>query len=38
VRALSAADVADQQRVADAFAGIGLIPRAPRIADIVWKA
>jgi sulfonate transport system substrate-binding protein len=35
VRPLSAADVADQQRVADAFAGIGLIPRAPRIADIV---
>jgi sulfonate transport system substrate-binding protein len=37
VAALSAADVADQQRVADAFAGLGLVPRAPRVADIVWR-
>ncbi len=34
---LSAAMVADQQRVADAFARIGLIPKPVKVADIVWK-
>lgn len=29
--------VADQQRVADAFFRLGLIPRAVRVADIVWQ-
>ena len=33
---LSAQTLADQQRVADAFYRLGLIPRSPRIADIVW--
>lgn len=34
---LSAATVADQQRVADAFFKLGLIPKAVRVADIVWQ-
>ncbi|WP_085315775.1 sulfonate ABC transporter substrate-binding protein [Derxia lacustris] len=29
--------IADQQRVADAFAELGLIPRRVQVADIVWK-
>jgi sulfonate transport system substrate-binding protein len=29
--------VADQQRVADSFKEIGLIPRAIKVADIVWQ-
>jgi sulfonate transport system substrate-binding protein len=37
VQHLSAADIADQQRVADAFAGLGLIPKPLRIADAVWQ-
>jgi sulfonate transport system substrate-binding protein len=31
-------DIADQQRVADAFAKLGLIPRPVRVADAVWTA
>jgi sulfonate transport system substrate-binding protein len=34
---LTAAIVADQQRVADAFHQLGLIPRTVRVADIVWR-
>ena len=34
---LTAADVADQQRVADTFAQLGLIPHAVRVADAVWN-
>ena len=34
---LSAAIVADQQRVADSFKEIGLIPKPVRVADIVWQ-
>ena len=34
---LSAATVADQQRVADAFQRLGLIPKAVKVADIVWQ-
>jgi len=34
---LNAAAVADQQRVADAFLRLGLIPRAVKVADIVWR-
>ncbi len=33
---LSAELVAEQQKVADAFAQLGLIPRPIRVADIVW--
>jgi len=33
---LTAPIVADQQRVADAFHQLGLIPRTVRVADIVW--
>lgn len=33
---LTPAIVADQQRVADAFAQAGLIPKPVRVADIVW--
>ncbi len=33
---LTPAIVADQQRVADAFARLGLIPKPIRVADIVW--
>ena len=32
------ADIADQQRVADAFSKLGLIPKPIRVADVVWKA
>ena len=35
VSPLSAAVVAEQQRVADAFHGLGLVPRPVRVADIV---
>lgn len=35
---LSPATVADQQRVADAFFKLGLIPKAVRVSDIVWRA
>jgi sulfonate transport system substrate-binding protein len=34
---ISAQIVADQQRVADAFHALELIPRAVRVADIVWN-
>lgn len=34
---LAAATVADQQRVADAFHKLGLIPRAVQVQDIVWR-
>lgn len=34
---IDAAMVADQQRVADSFKEIGLIPRAVKVADIVWQ-
>src|SRR6195952_757210 len=34
---LSAADIADQQRIADTFARLGLIPRPLRVADVVWQ-
>ncbi|MEG0446184.1 MAG: ABC transporter substrate-binding protein, partial [Comamonas sp.] len=34
---LSPAIVADQQRVADAFFRLGVIPRQVRVADIVWQ-
>jgi sulfonate transport system substrate-binding protein len=37
VAPLTAAIVADQQRVADAFAQLGLIPKPIRVADIVWQ-
>ena len=37
VQHLSAADIADQQRVADAFAQLNLIPKALRVADVVWQ-
>jgi sulfonate transport system substrate-binding protein len=37
VQHLSAADIADQQRVADAFANLELIPRPLRIAEVVWQ-
>ena len=29
--------VADQQRVADAFARLALIPKPVKVADIVWR-
>ncbi|MES2942590.1 MAG: sulfonate ABC transporter substrate-binding protein [Pseudomonadota bacterium] len=35
---LSAATIADQQRVADAFFKLGLIPKAVKVSDIVWRA
>lgn len=35
---LSTATVADQQRVADAFFKLGLIPKPVKVVDIVWKA
>ncbi len=34
---LTDATVADQQRVADAFARLALIPRPVKVADIVWR-
>jgi sulfonate transport system substrate-binding protein len=38
VKPLSRALIDDQQRVADAFLQLGLIPRAVRVADAVWPA
>jgi sulfonate transport system substrate-binding protein len=37
VTMLKATDIADQQRVADAFSRIGLIPKPLRVADAVWR-
>ena len=37
VNLLSPATVADQQRVADAFFKLGLIPKPVSVADIVWR-
>jgi sulfonate transport system substrate-binding protein len=34
---ITAQTVADQQRVADAFHKLGLIPKPVRVADIVWR-
>ena len=34
---LSPALVAEQQKVADAFARLGLIPRAVNVAEVVWQ-
>jgi sulfonate transport system substrate-binding protein len=34
---LSAKTVADQQRVADAFFKLGLVPKSVNVADIVWR-
>jgi sulfonate transport system substrate-binding protein len=34
---LSAATIADQQRVADTFLKLGLIPKAVKVSDIVWR-
>jgi len=34
---LTPAVVADQQRVADSFARLGLIPKPVRVAEIVWS-
>ncbi|MGU3663117.1 sulfonate ABC transporter substrate-binding protein [Methylobacterium sp. A49B] len=36
VAPLDAAAVADQQKVADAFHGLGLLPKPIRVADAVW--
>ena len=38
VTRLKDSDIADQQRVADAFSKLGLIPKPIRVADVVWKA
>ena len=38
VTRLKESDIADQQRVADAFSKLGLIPKPIRVADVVWKA
>lgn len=38
VKPLVAAQVVEQQQVADAFLELGLIPRAIRVGDIVWQA
>jgi sulfonate transport system substrate-binding protein len=38
VTLLKDSDIADQQRVADAFARLGLIPRPVRVADVVLRA
>ena len=35
---LASDTVIDQQRVADAFASLNLIPKTVRVSDIVWKA
>lgn len=37
VTVLRPADIADQQRVADGFSRIGLIPKPLRVADAVWQ-
>ncbi|MGB4061649.1 MAG: sulfonate ABC transporter substrate-binding protein [Burkholderiaceae bacterium] len=38
VDSLGTQTVADQQRVADAFTALGLIPKAVNVSDIVWQA
>ena len=38
VNLLAPDTVVDQQRVADAFASLNLIPKPVRVSDIVWKA
>ena len=38
VKPLVAAQVAEQQQVADAFLELGLIPRTIKVSDIVWQA
>jgi sulfonate transport system substrate-binding protein len=38
VAPLNAITKADQQKVADAFFKLGLIPKAVQVADIVWNA
>ena len=35
---LSSATIADQQRVADAFFKLGLIPKSVRVSEIVWRS
>ena len=35
---LSPTTVADQQKVADAFLKLGLIPKAIQVAEIVWRS
>jgi len=37
VTALKATDIVDQQRVADAFSGAGLIPKPLKVAEAVWQ-
>ncbi len=37
VTVLKSSDIADQQRVADAFSRIGLIPKPLKVADAVWQ-
>lgn len=37
VRPISAEAVASQQAIADTFLALGLIPKALRVADVVWK-
>ncbi|HEY8977574.1 MAG TPA: aliphatic sulfonate ABC transporter substrate-binding protein [Burkholderiaceae bacterium] len=37
VTVLKPSDIADQQRVADAFSRIGLIPKPLKVADAVWQ-
>ena len=34
---LSAQTVADQQRVADSFYKLGLIPKPVRVSEVVWR-
>ncbi|MBZ4180054.1 hypothetical protein JYI49_24310, partial [Escherichia fergusonii] len=36
VAPLDATVIADQQKVADAFHGLGLLPKPIRVADAVW--
>ena len=38
VAPLDATAIADQQKVADAFHGLGLLPKPVRVADAVWTA
>jgi sulfonate transport system substrate-binding protein len=35
---LKESDIVDQQRVADAFSRLGLIPKPIKVSDVVWKA
>jgi len=37
VQHLAPSDIADQQRVADAFTNLNLIPKPLKVADIVWQ-